>query len=685
MPDGIPIRDLDVTTTVFNTDVIVIDKIVNLRETVTYQISYLDFRTGIFTGDVTLDGDLTVTGDTHLKGDLIVDGDTNLKGDLVVEGDANFKQDVHIEGDLTVDGDTNLKGNVDIGGDLTVEGDTHLKGDLVVDGDANFKQDVHIEGDLTVDGDTNLNGDVNIGGDLTVEGDTHLKGDLVVDGDTTHNGDVIIDGDLVVNGDTNLQLALNDLTDCEVTGAVNGDFLQYDGTNWTRGHLPFGLTVVNQIIAGDNITLDPTGGTGIVTIHSDPGVSQLVAGTNVTLDPADGKGVVTVNASGGVPSIGKLVSGSRITLNPPEGDLTLGDVIITAAGNDEDNGIGTIFDPIYIDLQTPYNQKHPHNNQGNGGDDFYWHFDYYGSEGRTDVDEAYPYLKTIEETPWIDVDMLPDGCNGFFFEVYWKASHISSRVTMNRHPGYLLDEPVHTFMEVRHVTELQDCEFESGHPAHQHDYVTGHLTNKLSPTSIQYKFGEANSRRSKVNFITFNPGTTPKFQTLCKITRYHYTAMWASLGRIKIIPVRMENPPYALEYIRKFIERDEAHALAEGVGDDGAYAIQGHLGRVVYPPTPSDMERLQGDDIRQAVHSLNGSIDVAIAFGGDQAALNNLRQRLKTEVMEVVGGFEVARRNLHAIKEDAVSLGALMLTRFEQDASVHYLLAGDGSNAGGPP
>ncbi len=62
---------------------------------------------------------------------------------------------------------------------------------------------------------------------------------------------------------------------------------------------------VKQIVAGTDISVDPTDGTGIVTVNStlDPGVTSLIAGDNINLSPADGTGDVTIGVSNVVLSV----------------------------------------------------------------------------------------------------------------------------------------------------------------------------------------------------------------------------------------------------------------------------------------------------------------------------------------------------------------------------------------------
>jgi hypothetical protein len=67
-------------------------------------------------------------------------------------------------------------------------------------------------------------------------------------------------------------------------------------------NLPVG---VSQITAGSNVTINPVGGTGNVTINAvNNGVTQIVAGTNISLNPTSGLGAVTISAIGGpAPSV----------------------------------------------------------------------------------------------------------------------------------------------------------------------------------------------------------------------------------------------------------------------------------------------------------------------------------------------------------------------------------------------
>ncbi len=108
--------------------------------------------------------------------------------------------------------------------------------------------------------------------------------------------------------------------------------IYFDGANWWADAPGSNVGGVTQLIAGTNITLSPTSGTGVVTINASggtSGVTQIVAGTNITLSPAGGTGVVTINASGGTSGVTQIVAGTNITLSPAGGT---GVVTISATG-----------------------------------------------------------------------------------------------------------------------------------------------------------------------------------------------------------------------------------------------------------------------------------------------------------------------------------------------------------------
>ena len=94
MAEGIKIRELDPTTTISANDVLVVDKDSFGDNSLTYHIEYQNFRSELFSEDITIQGNLSVTGNITAGGDLLVEGDTTLNGRVEVNND------LHVTGDI---------------------------------------------------------------------------------------------------------------------------------------------------------------------------------------------------------------------------------------------------------------------------------------------------------------------------------------------------------------------------------------------------------------------------------------------------------------------------------------------------------------------------------------------------------------------------------------------------------
>ena len=434
---------------------------------------------------------------------------------------------------------------------------------------------------------------------------------------------------------------------------------------------------VGRLLAGDDIELDPSEGDlteSDVTISAlppdwdditnkptIPTVNKITAGDKITLDPTDGdltKGDVKISAIvDSAPTINKLTAGPAITLNPADGDLTKGDVKISASSN-TNPGVAVIYEPIYVDLQSDYNEK-GWIKDASSPDDHYWMWDYFGSEGLKDAANMNPFSFIMEESPFVPIPNFPAEANGFFLEVFWKTCHVTSPRYMQLHPGYGLDCTVETWQHCKNISYIEGAQFVSGEETEMHDDASAMITTKLSAVSTQYDVNQSVSRQSKMNFATTTAGTEVKIAAKIRLMKYHYSAMWASLGRFKIIPVKMSDTALAVKFIKPMIENDVNPTIIEGQLD-----AKGSN----YKMVESDAVRMNGDDVRQAVEALNSSIDFAIATGGDAGSLNALRTRLQAEVLNGSGGFEAIRAKLTEIKEQAAALGVLKLAKFETDA-----------------
>ena len=80
---------------------------------------------------------------------------------------------------------------------------------------------------------------------------------------------------------------LDDLGDVDTTTSAPsvGQTLKWDGTNWVPSDDNEGVT---QIVAGSNITIDPVGGTGAVTINAAAGANDADGGDFGALPDPDG-------------------------------------------------------------------------------------------------------------------------------------------------------------------------------------------------------------------------------------------------------------------------------------------------------------------------------------------------------------------------------------------------------------
>lgn len=150
---------------------------------------------------------------------------------------------------------------------------------------------------------------VNVAGDI-------MTGDLIVEGSITASGavsDISIAGG-AVDGDPVT------ITASGAGADVGIDLVTQGAGEVTINGAPIITTLpplVEQIIAGTNITIDPVGGTGIVTISAGGGgVTSIVAGAGISVTPVTGIGDVTV-ANTGVTSVGLALPVDIFTVTPP--------------------------------------------------------------------------------------------------------------------------------------------------------------------------------------------------------------------------------------------------------------------------------------------------------------------------------------------------------------------------------
>jgi len=89
---------------------------------------------------------------------------------------------------------------------------------------------------------------------------------------------------------------------------------------------------VSRLIAGPNVTLNPTSGLGEVMVSSNfSGVSKILAGTNITLSPTSGLGQVTINATPA--PVGPVLTGITTISSPAPEGLTINAPFTKLDGN----------------------------------------------------------------------------------------------------------------------------------------------------------------------------------------------------------------------------------------------------------------------------------------------------------------------------------------------------------------
>lgn len=163
-----------------------------------------------FDASVDISGNVAMDGDLTIDGSLKVGTDFSLTGDMGMDGTANFGDDIALAGDASVAGKLIVDSSCDFS-DVYVDGDISVKGSLDV------ATDLSVSGDMAVDGTSNWGGDAALGGDLSI------AGKVIVDS-SCDLSDVYVDGDLTVKGDFKVDSTATEF------GKLAGIGLFYDPT-----------------------------------------------------------------------------------------------------------------------------------------------------------------------------------------------------------------------------------------------------------------------------------------------------------------------------------------------------------------------------------------------------------------------------------------------------------------------
>jgi hypothetical protein len=124
------------------------------------------------------------------------------------------------------------------------------------------------------------------------------------------------------------------------TPNILGQELYYKyGGEWTPLLGGDSSTGVTALVAGTNVSLEPPGGTGVVTVSATGAVSSLIAGTNITLDPPSGVGDVTINATSSGGGSGVTVGSNAWLLLAVDNVFFTGSIVYANSGQVESANI----------------------------------------------------------------------------------------------------------------------------------------------------------------------------------------------------------------------------------------------------------------------------------------------------------------------------------------------------------
>ena len=268
-------------------------------------------------GHTGINGNVTVGGEIN-AGEIVV-GDKGSDNKTTIDGGNITTGDTTIDGDGIKTGNGNFTGNVDVDGKVTVGEGTTITGEGITTGTGTF-DDVIIGENTTIDGDGMTVGegtDIK-DGNITVSGE---NGSTTINGGNITTGDTTIDGDGIKTNDINAGTGTIGNVDMNNTGIIVGDGTSItndtvkaqngDFDNLTAGSGTFGTGDNQTTINNDGVTVGSENGTSItgegITVGDKNGVS--IKNDEVRVGGGeDGKGGSYMNDT-------DVVSGEGVSLN----------------------------------------------------------------------------------------------------------------------------------------------------------------------------------------------------------------------------------------------------------------------------------------------------------------------------------------------------------------------------------
>jgi len=248
-----------------NKDLTINGQLIIKQYTVNQTITTLSYEIA-FAEDLSVNGRVYMSGDCSINSRLFVGADTSLNANLFVLGNSYFTNSAIFGNTITTNG--NVTNNATfINNALSIfNSDVSLNQRFSVFGISNFINEVSMNQRLFVQNDTSLNAnlftkglsilnnDVSMNSKVYVQNDTSLNANLFVKSFTTQNGDVSMNSRLYVQKDTSLNANLSVFGMTIQNGDLSANnrlFVQSDSALYSR-LIVQGQTTINNDISINN-------------------------------------------------------------------------------------------------------------------------------------------------------------------------------------------------------------------------------------------------------------------------------------------------------------------------------------------------------------------------------------------------------------------------------------------------
>ena len=280
----------------------------NYQDVINKRLTAITYANGV----TTITGDLTVTGTTNTN-NLGVTNNTTTKN-LTVSDDASIKN-------ITSSGNTTLQ-NVTVNGTTTANGTTTFNEDVTFNDNAQFKEDVTFGDNVTFNSNITFSQNTTISGvSLNDLSDVNTSG--AADGNfLKFNGTNWVPASITLS---NLSggISLSDLSNVNTTGATNGSVLKYNGTSWVVGTDIEGTNGATDLNGLSSVAVSSPQNGQVLYYDSTSGkwVNRKLSLSDITMPNASEGQVLKYTSGAWIAATDNTSSGSSsgggVTLNQP--------------------------------------------------------------------------------------------------------------------------------------------------------------------------------------------------------------------------------------------------------------------------------------------------------------------------------------------------------------------------------